>query len=115
MAAVWIFGSVARGEERATSDVDLAVLCKPDLALERTAVMDQVGRLLDRDVDVIDLGSAPPTLAWEIVTTGRIILERDELAVERFVRHTRYGAEDAEQRARMILLAQVGRIGGASR
>lgn len=28
---VWIFGSVARGEERPDSDVDLGVLCQPAL------------------------------------------------------------------------------------
>lgn len=115
IAGVWLFGSVARGEERPDSDVDLAVLCEPELALERTLVMDQVGRTLGRDVDVIDLRAAPPALAWEILTTGRLVLERDELAVERFVRSARYAAEDDEQRSRMVLLAQVGQVGGSTR
>jgi hypothetical protein len=70
--------------------------------------MDQVGRSLGRDVDVIDLRTAPPALGWEVLTTGRLVEERDELAVEKFVREARYAAEDDEQRSRMVLLAQVG-------
>jgi predicted nucleotidyltransferase len=37
--ACWAFGSRARGEGRADSDVDLAVLCEPTLGLERTRIM----------------------------------------------------------------------------
>ena len=108
MAGVWVFGSVARGEDQPDSDIDLAVLCEPALGLDRAIVMDQVGRSLGRDVDVIDLRTAPPALGWEVLTTGRLVEERDELAVEKFVREARYAAEDDEQRSRMVLLAQVG-------
>lgn len=107
VSGTWVFGSVARGEEREDSDIDVAVLCEPALELERAAVMDQVGRAVGRDVDVIDLRTAPPALAWEILTTGRLVVERDEDEVARFVRHARYAAEDDEQRSRMVLLAQV--------
>ena len=34
LKSVLLFGSVARGEERAESDVDIGVLCEPPLALE---------------------------------------------------------------------------------
>ena len=115
VAGVWIFGSVARGEEHDHSDVDVAVLCTPQLALERTIVMDQVGRAVGRDIDVIDLRSAPPALTWEILTTGRLLVECDQAEVERFVRMARYAAEDDEQRSRMVLLAQVGSVGGGQR
>ena len=42
-----------------------------------------------------------------MITTGRLVVERDELAVEEFVRRARWDAEDEEQRNRMILLAQI--------
>jgi predicted nucleotidyltransferase len=113
--AVWVFGSAARDQLREDSDVDLAVLCAQPLAHARFVLMDQVGLALGRDVDLIDLRAAPAHLAWEIVTTGRVISERDELAVEQFVRFARFAAEDAEQRARMVLLAQVGHVGGSPR
>jgi predicted nucleotidyltransferase len=111
---VWVFGSAARGTAHAESDLDLAVLCEPPLGIERAALMDDLGLELGRDVDVIDLRTANPTLAWEIVTTGRILEELDEFAVEHFVRHARYNAEDHEQQNRMVVLASTGTLGGQS-
>jgi hypothetical protein len=92
--------------------VDLAVLCEPTLGLERTRIMDIVGREVGVDMDVIDMGRAPPVLKWEVITTDRLLVERDELAVEDFVRRARWEAEDDEQRNRMILLAQTADAGG---
>ena len=109
IVACWAFGSRARGAGKADSDVDLAVLCNPTLGLERTRIMDTVGRQLGVDVDVIDMGSAPPVLKWEVITTGRLLVERDEAKVADFVRRARWEAEDDEQRNRMILLAQAAR------
>jgi predicted nucleotidyltransferase len=110
---VWVFGSHARGTAHSGSDLDLAVLCEPALELDRFRLMDTLARRLERDVDVIDLGTAPPTLVWEVLTTGRLVLESDALGVEAFVRHARFAAEDAEQRDRMILLAQIAPEGRA--
>ena len=96
--------------------MDLAVLCDPALGLERTRVIDIVGREIGVGVDVIDMGSAPPVLKWEVITTGRLLVERDQVAVEDFVRRARWEADDDEQRNRMILLAQTARAGdGAPR
>ena len=103
---VWIFGSCAQGRATAASDVDLGVLCDPPLGLDRARVGDDVARAIDRDVDVIDLATAPAALAWEIVTSGELAIERDEAAVERFVRRARFAVDDDVGRNRMILLAQ---------
>jgi predicted nucleotidyltransferase len=105
--ACWAFGSRVAGKARAGSDVDLAVLCEPELGLERAKVMDIVGRAVGTDIDLIDMATAPAGLRWEVITTGRLVIERDELAVEEFVRRARWDAEDEEQRNRMILLAQL--------
>ena len=114
VVACWVFGSRAKGAGKPDSDVDLAVLCQPTLGLERTRIMDIVGREVGVDVDVIDMGSAPPVLKWEVITTGRLLVERDEIAVEDFVRRARWEAEDDEQRNRMILLAQTADPGGTT-
>jgi predicted nucleotidyltransferase len=115
VVAVWLFGSRVRGTEGPGSDIDIGVLCDPPLGLERTRVMDEVGRALGMDVDLVDMASAPPTLVWEIITTGRLIHEIDEERVEGFVKRARYADEDAEQRHRMELLAYAGAVGGARR
>jgi predicted nucleotidyltransferase len=105
--ACWAFGSRAAGKGKPGSDVDLAVLCEPALGLERTKVMDIVGRILQVDIDLVDMATAPPGLRWEVITTGSLVIEHDEPAVEEFVRRSRWDAEDEEQRNRMILLAQI--------
>jgi predicted nucleotidyltransferase len=110
--ACWAFGSRVTGKATPMSDVDLAVLCNPPLGLERTRVMDAAGREAGLDVDVIDMASAPPALRWEVITTGKLVVERDELALEEFVRRSRWDNEDDEQRNRMILLAQVAEVPG---
>ena len=105
--ACWAFGSRAAGKGKPGSDEDLAVLCEPALGLERTKVMDIVGRILQVDIDLVDMATAPPGLRWEVITTGSLVIEHDEPAVEEFVRRSRWDAEDEEQRNRMILLAQI--------
>ena len=105
LQGLWVFGSRSRGNEGPDSDLDLALLCTPPLEFERTALGDRMGRALALEVDVVDLGSCDPILAWEVITSGRLLREWDELAVERFVREARFRAEDADQRNRMILLA----------
>jgi hypothetical protein len=76
--------------------------------------MDIVGREIGVDVDVIDMGSAPPVLKWEVITTGRLLVERDAVAVADFVRRARWEADDDQQRNRMILLAQTAGAKGAT-
>ena len=108
---VWLFGSEARGTAGPTSDVDFGVLCEPSLELDRFRLIDGIGRALSRDVDVIDLATAAPVLTWEVLTTGRLVFEGDAVRVETFMRRARFAAEDAEQRDRMVLLAQIDDAG----
>ena len=111
LLAIWLFGSHARGEARPDSDVDLGVLCDPPLGIERPRWIDVLSREAGLEVDVIDLATANPTLAWEVVTSGRLVLERDERAAEAFLRRARYAAEDDARRNRMIVLAQSPALG----
>lgn len=40
VAAAWLYGSVARGEDRPGSDIDIAIVASTDLATEKMAVRD---------------------------------------------------------------------------
>lgn len=108
---IWLFGSRARGEEHPESDYDLAILCEGRLGFDLLSIQDRLSRESGRELDLIELATAPPELAWQVVTTGRLLLEEDERAVEHFVRHARYAVEDAERKNRMIVLAQLDRGG----
>lgn len=115
LIAAYLFGSQARDQGTAASDIDLGLLTRPPLGLERARLMDIAARAAGREVDVVDLGTAPPELAWEVLTTGRLLLEGDEHELSQFLRHARFAAEDAAQRDRMVLIAQVGSVGGRTR
>ncbi len=83
VVGAWLFGSRARGSERASSDADVAVL------LEHGASKDILTRLaaaltteLGIDADVVDLASSTPVLGFEIVAHGRRVFARDALAAD---------------------------------
>ncbi|HYG65962.1 MAG TPA: nucleotidyltransferase domain-containing protein [Thermoanaerobaculia bacterium] len=60
--AVYVFGSVATGKNRDTSDVDLAVSGLPPGSFFET--MARLGDLLDRPVDLVDLDVSSPFTAY---------------------------------------------------
>ena len=85
-----IFGSFARGNPHAGSDVDVALGFGPDrrpAAREIGAIVSRLEEATGRDVDVIILDDAPPALAYRVFRDGVVVLARDRVAlVERKVR-----------------------------
>jgi len=84
----YVFGSTARGEARASSDVDVAVLFETlpeagDLDRLATDLQTETGRR----IDLVVLNTAPPRLANEIVKTGRRLTCRSEADRVRFETH----------------------------
>ncbi|MEK6607994.1 MAG: nucleotidyltransferase domain-containing protein [Myxococcota bacterium] len=79
----YLFGSVARGEERSRSDVDVAVLVEPAAlgrpwpGIEATLLGDLCDALATERVDLVLLNVAPPVLAREVLRDGVVVLERD--------------------------------------
>jgi predicted nucleotidyltransferase len=55
---VWVFGSVARGDESAESDVDFLVRFGPGSSLfDLMRLQDELAALLGRPVDVVSSGA----------------------------------------------------------
>lgn len=82
--AVYLFGSVARGDAHAASDVDVGVLyhtlpSDPLDALGADVAAD-LSRSLGRTVDVVVMNSAPPDLVHRILRDGVIVFEHDRRA-----------------------------------
>src|SRR5688572_20303472 len=75
----YLFGSVSREQERADSDLDLAVLLDEGLPPERRGEIrlrlttELIGLIHTDDVDVVILNDAPPLLADRVVRTGRLV------------------------------------------
>ena len=88
----FLFGSYARGQQNARSDVDVALLLASDLPREkyfdyRLKYIEHLSRLFHDDrVDVVILNTAPPLLAHEAIG-GKMLFERSpEARVEFMVR-----------------------------
>ena len=79
----YLFGSAATGARRPGSDVDVAVCVAPgaDAHAARLAVARACARHLGTDaVDVVLLNAAPISLAGRVLTTRRVLLDRDPFA-----------------------------------
>ncbi len=83
LQAVYVFGSVL-DESRATiRDVDFAVLAERPLSFEDLgALLLDLERVLGTDcIDLVDLRGARRDLRHEVLSRGRLLLERDAGAV----------------------------------
>ena len=89
IAAVYLFGSVARGDSRTGSDVDVAILLEPapergtfdSLRLDLLAALESE---LGREVDLVVLNHAPPDLSHRVLRDSVLVLEPDPSARVRF-------------------------------
>jgi uncharacterized protein len=81
VAAVYLFGSRARGAARRGSDVDLGVLYRvaPPATLlgQPFELQASLSSDLGTAVDVIVMNTAPVDLVHRILRDGRLVLERD--------------------------------------
>lgn len=86
--AVYLFGSVARGEARPDSDVDVGVLFASDppatLSAPQFAMEAALERLLGRPVQIVALNRASADLVHRVLRDGRLVLDRDRAARIRF-------------------------------
>ena len=71
-AAVWLFGSCARGEPRQHSDIDIAILPRDELPRGFFEVLeaDIEDSTIPYDVDLVDLRHADPALVDEVRREG---------------------------------------------
>jgi predicted nucleotidyltransferase len=86
--AVYLFGSIARGEGRPNSDVDVAVLYgKPveaGLAGLKLALAGDLEERLGRRVDLVVLDSQPPDFVHRVLRDGLLVVENNRSARIRF-------------------------------
>lgn len=71
---VVLFGSLARGQAHAASDIDVAVAGFAPLSAERRKqLIEELAVLTGRPVDLVDLRVAGLPIITQVLTTGRVI------------------------------------------
>lgn len=87
--AIYLFGSHARGDQRADSDVDLAVLLPVgsaltvgDLRLSDTALT--LSKHARSEVDLVNLRRVSTVFQTQIIHTGQLLYSGDERARQEF-------------------------------
>lgn len=85
LAAVYLFGSMARHEDRPDSDIDLAFLAEQRMdPLLRFELQQTLSCQLDRHVDLVDLRAVPTVMRMQVIASGTSIAIFDRKAVEEF-------------------------------
>jgi predicted nucleotidyltransferase len=88
VAAVYLFGSVARGTTTSSSDVDVGVLLSQDPAPTLEGLLLDLEADLERElgvpVQVVVLNTAPCDLAHRVLRDGRLVVDRDSSRRIRF-------------------------------
>lgn len=93
LLAAYLFGSVARGMDSPSSDVDVGILLQTASSDElnglRLTLEGDLERALRQRTQVVVLNNAPPDLVHRVLRDGRLLLDRDRGARIRFEVRTR--------------------------
>lgn len=85
---VLVFGSVASGKATSASDLDIAVLAKKPLSVQKkVSLINALAESFGRPVDLVDLSQAGEPLLGQILQHGRRVLGKDEHYAELLSRH----------------------------
>lgn len=89
LAAAYLFGSFARGTQRADSDVDVGLLFAgepptPSVSGPRARIEGELEKVLGRPVQAVTLDAAPPDLVHRVLRDGVLVHEADASARIRF-------------------------------
>jgi predicted nucleotidyltransferase len=74
-----VYGSVARGRQRAESDLDLLVLLRIDTPAKRAALVDALAAVAGIRVQLVSVTQAEeaPLLLADVIRDGRVLVDRD--------------------------------------
>lgn len=89
LQAVYLFGSCGTENEQPESDVDIAILLPPEQAkktgtLYNTPLHLALERILNKDVDLINLRAVSTVMQKEVIAADRRIYEGDARASDEF-------------------------------
>ncbi len=106
-----IFGSIARDQFTAQSDLDLAIggpkAFSPD---QKVAIINSLSALIGREVDLIDLGTASGTVFKQALTTGVPVFVKDSNLLARFASRMVFDDADFQAYRRKLMKERRKRV-----
>ncbi|NTV52338.1 MAG: nucleotidyltransferase domain-containing protein [Candidatus Firestonebacteria bacterium] len=112
---LYLFGSVAAGEEHGGSDLDLAVLhASPTSKWEFWMLSQKLSLEMHRQIDLVDLHEASTVLKMEVVSKGQLLFEKnpDQRAEFEMLAFSDYARLNEERRGILQDVRQRGSIYG---
>jgi predicted nucleotidyltransferase len=107
-----VFGSVALGQARSDSDLDIAVAAGHPLSVtEKMAMIAALADRTGRPVDLVDLSTVPEPLLGQIVRHGRRLLGSDSAYGQLLSRHLFEQADFMPYRNRILAERRLKWIG----
>ncbi|MDD4568692.1 MAG: nucleotidyltransferase domain-containing protein [Tepidanaerobacteraceae bacterium] len=84
--ALYIFGSCGTEYQRATSDVDFAILFETSSTLfKELEIESDISQIFERDdIDVVNLNKSPIDISHQVLYTGDLLFCRDEILLADF-------------------------------
>ena len=117
IAVAYLFGSVARGDDTPSSDIDLGVLLaqppEPTLDGRLLRLEASLERQLGRPVQAVVLNDSPPDLVHRVLRDGIIVCEKDRsarIAFEVRSRNEYFDLLPVIQRYRETVLRRLHRV-----
>jgi predicted nucleotidyltransferase len=92
--AVLLFGSVARGEQTPTSDVDVCVVLQPRKYDALSLSRKKLAYLIHSDLDVHVFQQLPLYIRRRVLKEGKVVLEKDADALYALAFRTAQAFED---------------------
>ena len=115
LIAVYRFGSTVEGVSHPASDTDVAVLAgAPIPPVVRFEIQERLASRLGRDVDLVDLATASPVMAIQVIARGQLLYDGDGAARGRFEDLTfgTYARLNEERRGILERVAAEGTVYG---
>lgn len=101
---VILYGSFAKGLENDRSDVDIAVAGYAEFTSSVLVDLNlSISKILNREIDIVDLNSISGTILTQILTSGTIIKSNDTSLYAEMMKKMLYFEEDMAPGVRYIL------------
>ncbi len=87
-AALYLFGSQAKGLTTRHSDIDIAILCntKSELGeIDRIALQQELSDELGKECDLVVLNDASPILSTQVLKNGKLIDAPNKRQLDEFI------------------------------